>query len=196
MSNNVRITDQVVKIQIKALQTAAIGVQTTNQDCIHFKAQFITQAQAFILALFLQHSEYCSIESADFILQIASENTMRIQREARENSRPERNDNLIAGVIAAPGDRNADNAPALGPPNARLSAVPQTNNPAVAGVGQLVPPRVVSGTGGRQRSRAGLVAVESGQQPPSVRPRTSDDLVAAFSEIQANDATNRSLIIV
>jgi hypothetical protein len=124
----------------------------------------------------------------NILLQAASEERMRAGREAREAARPSRNDNLIAGVIQAPANyRNADGAPALVPP---LPYQPSAN-PAVVQVDQLVGPRVASGTGHGSLRRSALVAVSSGQEPPSARPRTSDDLVMGFQEIQSQDAQYR-----
>jgi hypothetical protein len=113
---------------------------------------------------------------------------MRAEREARESARPSRNDSHIAAIIPAPlSSRNADGAPALAPPIPYQAAA----HPAVANVAQLLP-RVASGTGHGHQKRRKLVAVASGQEPPSVQPRTSDLLTSVFSEIQAQDALNRS----
>jgi hypothetical protein len=116
---------------------------------------------------------------------------MRTQRESRQSARPDRNDALIASVIPSPLSlRNVDGAPAL--------ALPQSAHPAVARVSQLIGdriPRVVSATGHGYQKRSAVVAVVSGQEPPSVKPRTSDDLVSVFSEIQSQDAQNRSLFL-
>jgi hypothetical protein len=123
---------------------------------------------------------------SNILLKKTSDDRSTAERVARV---PSRNDAIIGSVVQAPSNtRNADGSPALVPPLAYQPAA----NPAVVNAAQLVAPRVASGTSGGHHKRTALVAVTSGQQPPSVKPRTSDDLVSAFSEIQAQDAQNRS----
>ena len=122
-------------------------------------------------------------------MQAASEERVRAGREAREAARPSRNDNLIAGVIQAPANqRNADGAPALVVPP--LPYQPSAH-PAVVQPDQLLGPRVASGTGHGSQRRAALVAVAAGQEPPSQRPRTSDDLVTGFQDALSQEAQYR-----
>lgn len=124
----------------------------------------------------------------NILLQVASEERVRAGREAREAARPSRNDNLIAGVIQAPeNQRNADGAPALVLP---LPYQPSAH-PAVVQPAQLVAPRVASGTGHGSHKRSALVAVSSGQEPPSQRPRTSDDMVMGFQDALSQEAQYR-----
>jgi hypothetical protein len=126
----------------------------------------------------------------NILLQAVSEERVRAEREARQAARPSRNDNIIAAVIQAPANqRNADGAPALAPP---LPYQPSAH-PGVANPNQLLGPRVAvaSGTGHGSQRRSALVAVSSGQEPPSQRPRTSDELVMGFQDALSQEAQYR-----
>lgn len=125
---------------------------------------------------------------SNILLKKTAEDRMIAERTARV---PSRNDAIISAVIVGTpsNTQNADGSPALVPPLAYQPAA----HPAVVNAAQLVAPiRVASGTSGGHHKRTALVAVTAGQQPPSVKPRTSDELVSAFSEIQTQDANNRS----
>jgi hypothetical protein len=161
LSNQVKITDQVVKTQIKKMVQASANVETQDPLDIHYKAKFIAS---------------CGKISEDAIAA------------AREAERPARNDHLIGGLIQNPGQAvNEDGAPnVVGNAN-----VPPASFPAAVVVAQLIPgprPVVVSRTSHSQQRRQGLIAVAAGSPPPALRPRNADDMLANFAEIQFQDA--------
>ena len=81
-----------------------------------------------------------------------------------------------------------------GAPNLMINAqVPSASFPAAVQPNQLVGAVVVSRTSHSQPRRQGLIAVVSGAQPPAMRPRTSEDLLANFAEMQAQDADYKSI---
>jgi hypothetical protein len=164
LSNQVRITEQVVKQQIRKMQVAAATVENPQPEDIHHKAQYITAC--------LKVSEE-AIEAA------------------RIAERPSRNDAIIGGLIQGPGNGlNDDGAPnLLGNEN-----VPPAAFPAAVVVGQLVNPVVVSRTSHSQQRRQGLISNVAGSNPPAMRARNADDMLVNFAEIQFQDAQYKWLL--